>query len=68
MVPPGHKSEGSVNIERWLHSPLQNQTSTGERPIDNQWVCKPPQEPLPEGGFACTDSQKGSREGKGSNL
>ena len=27
-----------------------------------------PQEPLPERGFAGTDTQKGSREGKGSNI
>ena len=68
MVPPRRKSEGCVHIERRLHSSVQTQTSTGERPIDNQWVCKPPQEPLPEGGFACIDPQKGSREDKGSNL
>ena len=69
MVPPGCKSEDSVNFERWLHSPVQNKTPpTSERPIDNQWLCKPPQEPLPEGGFACTDQQEGSREGKGSDL
>ena len=36
--------------------------------ITNQWVCKPPQEPLPEGTFACTDHQEGSREGKGLDL
>ena len=68
MVPPGRKSEGSAHIERWLHSPIHTQTSTGERPINNQWLCKPPQESLPEGGFACTDPLKGSRDGKGSNL
>ena len=68
MVPPGCKSKGSVNFERRLHSPIQNKTPTSKRPIDNQWLCKPPQEPLPEGGFACIDQQEGSREGKGSDL
>ena len=68
VVPPGCKSKGSVNFERRLHSPIQNKTPTSKRPIDNQWLCKPPQEPLPEGGFACIDQQEGSREGKGSDL
>ena len=68
MVPPGRISEGSVNFERRLHSSIQNKTPTSERPSDNQWLCKPRQEPLPEGGFACTDQEAGSREGKGSDL
>ena len=38
------------------------------RPFDHQWLCKPLEEPLPEGGFASTDQEKGSREGQGSNL
>ena len=49
-------------------STLQNQTSFSQRSVDSQWLCKPHQEPLPEGSFACTDTQKGSREGEGSNL
>ena len=68
LVPPGCKSKGSVHIEGRVHPTIQNQTSTGERSIDKQWVCKPPQEPLPEGGFACTDHQEGGREGKGLDL
>ena len=68
LVPPGCKSKGSVSFERRLHSSVQNQTSAGERPVDNQWVCKSPQGPLPEGSFACTDPQESSREGKGSDL
>ena len=38
------------------------------RAVDNQWICKPHQELLPEGGFACTDHQESGREGKGSDL
>ena len=68
MVPLGRKSKGSVDLKGWLHSPIQTQTSSAKRSVDSQWVCKPHQEPLPEGSFACTDSQKGSREGKGANL
>ena len=68
MVPPGRKSKGSVDLERRLHSPIQTQTTSGERSIDSQWVYKSAQEPLPEGSFARTDPQEGSREGKGSNL
>ena len=52
LVPPGCKSKGSVHIEGRVHPPIQTQTSTGERSVDNQWVCKPLQEPLPEGRFA----------------
>ena len=37
------------------------QTSSGARTSDNQRLCKPSQEPLPEGSFAGLDSQKGSR-------
>ena len=68
MVPPRCQSKGSVNSEGWIHSPVETQTSSSERTSDNQWLCKPSQESLPEGSFACPDSQKGGREGKGSNL
>ena len=68
LVPPGCKSKGSLDLEGRLHTPVQTQTSSSKGPVDSQWVCKPPQEPLPEGGFACTYSQKDSREGKGLNL
>ena len=68
MVPPGCKSESGVHFEGRLHSPVKNKTPTSERPSDNQWLCKPPQEPLPEGAFACSDQQEGSREGNGSDL
>ena len=66
--PPGPKPKGSLDVEGQLNSPFQTQTSSGKGPVGSQQVCKPPQEPLPEGDFACTDSQKGSREGKGSKL
>ena len=36
-----------------------------EAGVDNQWICKPHQELLPE---ACTDHQESGREGKGSDL
>ena len=65
MVPPRCESKGTVHTERRVHSPIQTQTS--ERTSDSQWLCKPTQEPLPEGSFACPDSQEDSREGKGSN-
>ena len=68
MVPPGCQSKGSVNSEGGIHSPVQTQTSSSEGTSDNQWLCKPSQEPLPEGSFACLDSQKGGREGRGWNL
>ena len=68
MVPPRCQSKGSVHTVRRVYSPIQTQTSSSERTSDNQWLCKPSQEPLPEGSFACPDSQKGSREGKGSNF
>ena len=61
MVPPRPKSKGSVDLEGRIHSPLQTQASSGKGPVESQWICKPPKEPLPEGGFACTDSHKGSR-------
>ena len=68
MVPPGRKSKGRVDLKGRLHSSIQTQTSSSKRSVDSQWVCKPRQEPLPEGSFACTDSQNGSRECEGSNL
>ena len=39
-----------------------------KRPLDSQWVCKPQQEPLPDGGFAGPALQEGSRDGEGSNI
>ena len=66
MVRPGCKSKGSVDLKGRLHSTFQSQTSSSERSADSQWLCKPHQEP--EGSFACTDAQEGSREGEGSNL
>ena len=68
MVSVGRKSKGSVDLKGRLHSTIQNQTSSNKGSVDSQWVCKPHQEPLPEGSFACTNSQKGSRESQGSNL
>ena len=68
VVPPGCKSESSVHLEGRLHSPIQKQTSSGKRSFDSQWVCKPPQEPLPEGGFASPTAKGGSRDGEGSNI
>ena len=68
MGPLGCESKDSVHFERGLHPSLQNQTSSGARTSHNQRLCKPSQEPLPEGSFAGTDPEKGSREGKGSNL
>ena len=47
---------------------IQNQTSSGERPLDSQWLCKPHQEPLPERGFAGLTAKGGSRDGEGSNI
>ena len=68
LDPPGCKSESSVHFEGWLHSPIQNQTSSGERSLDSQWLCKPPQEPLPEGGFGGLTAKGGSRDGEGSYI
>ena len=49
-------------------SPIQNQTPFGKGSVDSQWLCKPPQEPLPEGGFAGLAAEGGSRDGEGSNI
>ena len=68
VVPPGCKSESSVHFEGRLHSPIQNQTSSGKGSLDSQWLSKPPQEPLPEGGFAGLTAKGGGRDGKGSNI
>ena len=68
LGPPGCKSESSVHFEGRLHSPIQNQTSCGKGPLDSQWLCKPPQEPLPERGFAGLTAKGGSRDGEGSNI
>ena len=68
MGPPGCKSENSVHLEGRLHSPIQKQTSSGTRSFDSQWLCKPPQEPLPVGGFASPTAKGGSRDGEGSNI
>ena len=68
LGPPRCKSESSVHFEGRLHSPIQNQTFSGERPLDSQWLCKPHQEPLPERGFAGPTAKGGSRDGKGSNI
>ena len=68
VVPPGCKSESSVHLEGRLHSPIQKQTSSGKRSFDSQWLCKPPQEPLPAGGFASPTTKGGSRDGEGSNI
>ena len=68
MAPLGRKSESNIHFKGRLCSPIQSQTPTGSRPFDSQWLCKPHQEPLPEGGFASTTQEKGSREGQGSDL
>ena len=68
VVRPGCKSEGSVHFEGWLHSPVQNQTSSGKGSFDSQRLCKPPQEPLPEGSFAGLTAKGGGRDGEGSNI
>ena len=68
VVPPRCKSESGVHPEGRLHSSIQIQTSSGQRSIDTQWLCKPPQEPLPEGGFASLTAKGGSRDGEGSNI
>ena len=68
VVPPGCKSESSVHFEGRLHSPIQGQTKSSQRSFDSQRLCKPPQEPLPEGGFASLTAKGGSRDGEGSNI
>ena len=68
MGPPRCESKGSFHTERRVHPPLHSQTSSSERTSDNQWLCKPPQEPLPEGSFACPDSQKGGRDGSNFSI
>ena len=65
---PGCKSESSVHLEGRLHSPVQKQTSSAKISIDSQCLCKPPQEPLPERGFACLTTKGGNRGGEGSNI
>ena len=68
VVPPRFKPESSVHFEGRLHSPVQSQTPTSKGPPNSQWLCKPPQEPLPEGGFASLTTKGGSRDGKGSDI
>ena len=68
VVPPGCKSESSVHFEGLLHSPIQGQTESSQRSFDSQRLCKPPQEPLPERGFASLTAKGGSRDGEGSNI
>ena len=68
VVPPGCKSESSVHFEGRLHSPIQGQANSSKRSVDSQWLCKPPQEPLPERGFAGLTTKGGSRDGEGSNI
>ena len=64
----GCKSESSIHPKGRLHSPVQKQTSSGKKSLDSRWLCKPPQEPLPEGGFACLTTKEGNRDGEGSNI
>ena len=68
VVPPGCKSESSVHFEGRPHSPIQGQTKSSQRSVDSQRLCKPPQEPLPETGFAGLTTKGGSRDGEGSNI
>ena len=68
LGPPRHEFKGSFNLEGRLCASVQNQTSSSKRSLDSQQLCKPPLEPLPEGGFAGSASQEGSRDGKGSNI
>ena len=68
VVPPRFKPESSVHFEGRLHSPVQSQTPTSKGPPNSQWLCKPPQEPLPEGGFASLTTKGGSRDGKGLDI
>ena len=60
--------DSSVHLKGRLHSSVQNQASSSQRSIDSQWLCKPPQEPLPQGGFASPTTKGGSRDGEGSNI
>ena len=62
------KSESSVHLEGRLHSSVQKQTSSGQRSIDSPWLCKPPQEPQPERGFAGITTKEDNRGGEGSNI
>ena len=39
---PRSQPKGSVNFERGLHTTIQSQTPTSQRPHDNQWLCRPP--------------------------
>ena len=57
-----------VSILKDGYIPFKLRPPPGKRSLDSQWLCKPHQEPLLEGSFTVTDLQKGSREGKGSNL
>ena len=59
---------GSINFEGGLCSPIQDQTSTGKRPPDNQRLCRSPERTLPKG--VCTESsaQEGHRDGEGSDI
>ena len=68
MGPPGCKSESGIHLKGRLHSPFQDQTSLGEKSPDSQRLCKPPQEPLPQGGFASLTTKGGNRDGEGSNI
>ena len=62
------ESKGNVNFEGRLCAPVQTQTSSSKGSLDSQRVCKPQQEPLPEGGFAGSALQEGSGDGEGSNI
>ena len=65
---PGCKSESGVNFEGGSCAPIQTQTPSSTIPPDSRWLCTLPEKHLLNGGCTNPVAQKGSRDGKGSNL
>ena len=56
------ESESGLELGGRLHAPIQDQASSYHGSFDNQWICKPPQEQLPGGGFTFSDPKAGNRD------
>ena len=65
---PGGKSKGGNSTQRGLHPPLPVQTQLGQVTNCHKQLCKSPQEPPLDGGFASTGEQKYSRTGSNSKI
>ena len=56
---PGCQPKSSVHSEKRLQPSLQGQTSPNQNPTSQKWICRPPQEQLPVGGFVFLFRQTG---------